>query len=192
EFWPLVVIAFVGTLNPSSGDVSLFLPLEHAAISDSVAAERRTAVFGRYSLVGALVGAAGSYASALPQVMTGRVDPLVALQLMFVLYGLIGIATLGLYRVLPRGVDAENQRRQAPLRESRRIVLILAALFSIDAFGGGLVVQSLLAGWLIQRFDLSLAGAATIFFWSGVLAAGSFPVAVWLAQRIWLLYTTGL
>src|SRR5262249_28317205 len=60
DFWPLLLIALVGTLNPSSGDVSVFLPLEHAVLSRIVDDRRRTAVFARYSLVGALVAAAGS------------------------------------------------------------------------------------------------------------------------------------
>ena len=53
DFWPLLVIASVGTLNPSSGDVSVFLPLEHALLAGGVAGHDRTALFARYSLVGA-------------------------------------------------------------------------------------------------------------------------------------------
>lgn len=75
------------------------------------------------------------------------------------------------------------------MRESKKIVYTLAALFSLDSFGGGFVVQSLLALWLFQRFHLSVATAGTIFFWAGVLSAGSFPVAVWLANRIGLVNT---
>ncbi|MER8849529.1 hypothetical protein [Mesorhizobium australicum] len=48
DFWPLLVIAFVGTLNPSSGDVSVFLPLEHAQLAHSVTDRDRTALFARY------------------------------------------------------------------------------------------------------------------------------------------------
>ena len=67
DFWPLLVIAFVGTLNPSSGDVSVFLPLEHALLAGGVAGHDRTALFARYSLVGALLGAAGTLLAALPE-----------------------------------------------------------------------------------------------------------------------------
>ena len=77
----------------------------------------------------------------------------------------------------------------APLGPSRRIVYKLAALFSVDAFAGGFVVQSLLALWLFDRFGMSLVGAGLFFFWSGVLAAFSFPVAAWLARRIGLVNT---
>jgi MFS family permease len=75
------------------------------------------------------------------------------------------------------------------LGPSRGIVYKLAALFSLDAFAGGFVVQSLLALWLFERFDLSLATAGLFFFWSGVLSAFSFPVAAWLSQRVGLVNT---
>lgn len=69
DFWPLLLIAFVGTLNPSSGDVSVFLPLEHAVLSHSVADQDRTALFARYSIVGATVAAIGSLSAGLPEVL---------------------------------------------------------------------------------------------------------------------------
>src|SRR3990172_12851553 len=66
SFWPLLLVALVGTLNPSSGDVSVFMPLEHAVLARVVADRQRTASFARYSLVGSLLAAAGSLAAALP------------------------------------------------------------------------------------------------------------------------------
>ena len=77
----------------------------------------------------------------------------------------------------------------AALGPSRGIVYKMAALFSIDAFAGGFAVQSLIALWLFTRFDLSLSAAGLFFFWSGVLAAFSFPVAAWLSRRIGLVNT---
>ena len=77
----------------------------------------------------------------------------------------------------------------APLRSSRRIVYTLAALFSLDALAGGLIVQSMLALWLLQRFALSVATAGVIFFWTGVFSAFSYLVAVRIANRIGLVYT---
>lgn len=77
----------------------------------------------------------------------------------------------------------------AALGPSRHIVFKLAALFSLDAFAGGFVVQSLLALWLFERFGLSLSEAGVFFFWSGVLSALSFPVAAWLSRSIGLINT---
>ena len=191
DLWPLVVIAFVGTINPSSGDVSLFLPLEHALLAESVEPERRTQLFGRYSLVGALVGAVGSLAAGLPEmaVATFGTSLVAALKCAFVLYGLGGVAVLALYRFLPASIEHAGGAPPQPLGPSRKRVYSLAALFSIDSFGGGFMVQSLLALWLLERFDLSLQATGSIFFWTGLLAAFSFPVAVWLSRHIGLVNT---
>src|SRR6185295_4545281 len=75
------------------------------------------------------------------------------------------------------------------LGPSRGIVIKLAALFSVDAFAGGFVAQSLLALWLFERFQLSLAEASVFFFWSNLLAAFSYPVAAWLSRRVGLINT---
>jgi MFS family permease len=191
DFWPLLVIAVVGTLNPSSGDVSVFLPLEQSLLAHVVEDKRRTAFFARYSLVGALVGALGALFAGAPDLAVKwlHVDSKAALQAMFVLYGLIGLACAIIYRKLPARPAGEARVPAAPLGKSRRIVFALAALFSLDAFGGGFVVQSMLALWLFERFELSTAVAGTIFFWSGVFSAFSYLVAVRIAKRIGLVNT---
>jgi MFS family permease len=191
SFWPLLVIAFVGTLNPSSGDVSVFLPLEHAVLSRVVDDRSRTAAFARYSLVGALVAALGSLAAGLPALLAARfgLGSVAALQCMFALYALTAIPVALVYRSLPHSLGADAKRAPAPLTVSKARVYTLAALFSVDAFGGGLVVQSMVALWLFQRYGLSLDEAGTIFFWTGVLTAASFLVAVRIANRIGLVNT---
>jgi MFS family permease len=191
RFWPLVLIGFVGTLNPSSGDVSLFLPLEQAMLAESVSDKSRTSVFAAYSLVGSLVAALGALAAGLPELAIGLlpVDLLKAIQAMFALYALLGFASYMLYRRLPERREQSRASPPQPLGPSRRIVLVLAALFSLDAFGGGFIVQSLLALWLFKRFGLTLAEAGTFFFWSGVLAAFSYLAAARIARRIGLINT---
>jgi predicted MFS family arabinose efflux permease len=101
----------------------------------------------------------------------------------------LGLAAYHLYRRLPARLDRRSERPASPLGPSRRIVLTLAALFSLDAFGGGLFVQSLLALWLFERFGLSLAAAGTLFFWSGLGAALSYVAAARIAERIGLVNT---
>ena len=191
DFWPLMLIAFVGTLNPSSGDVSVFLPLEHAFMSRLADAKQRTAIFARYSLIGTLLAALGSLAAALPSLMVTRtgVESATAMRSMFVLYALIAIVAGAVYRSLPRATIAEQQQPAAPLDKSKKIVYTLAALFSLDAFGGGFVVQSMLALWLYQRHGMDVATAGNVFFWTGVLTAGSYLVAVRIANRIGLVKT---
>jgi MFS family permease len=189
NFWPLLLIAVVGTLNPSSGDVSVFLPLEQAALAHVAGARERTALFARYSLVGALVAALGALSAGLPGLMVDAagVSMRSALQLMFGLYGVIGLAAAAIYRKLPTDFAADMQTSTA--KESKRIVYVLAALFSLDAFGGGFIVQSMLALWLFEKFQLSVGLAATIFFWTGVFTAFSYLLAVRIAKRIGLINT---
>ncbi len=191
SFWPLLLVAFVGTLNPSSGDVSVFLPLEHARLAHAAQGSARVALFARYSVVGAAFAALGALAAAAPDglVRVGALSRIDALRAMFVLYAVLGLAVFLLYRRLPAdGFDAAAAPT-APLGPSRRVVVQLAALFSIDAFAGGLVVNSLLSLWLFERFGFSLTAAAAFFFWTGLLSAGSQLAAPYVAARIGLLNT---
>ena len=191
SFWPLLLAAFAGTLNPSSGDVSVFLPTEQALLPQTVSADERTTLFARHAMVGSLIAAIGSLCAGLPEYIAGRfsIELERALQGMFILYALLGGVSLVIYRGLSPTIEPQNDAPPTPLRESRRIVYRLAALFSLDAFGGGFVVQSLLALWLFRKFELSLSTAGTIFFWTGVLAAFSFLVSAKLAERIGLVNT---
>ena len=108
---------------------------------------------------------------------------------MFYGYAALGLLAALLYSRLPRDHMRAAARPKSALGPSRGIVYKLAALFSLDAFAGGFVVQSLLALWLFQQFDLSLGAASAFFFGSSLLSAISFPVAAWLARRIGLVNT---
>ena len=191
SFWPLLIVAFVGTLNPSSGDVSVFLPLEHARLAGAARDHARTALFARYSLLGALCAALGALAAGAPDWLASHAGAsrALALRAMFLLYGAIGLLIWWLYRGPRAGSTIHEPSAPAPLGPSRRVVMRLAALFSVDAFAGGLVVNSLLSLWLFQRFGLSLAQAGAFFFWAGLLSAASQLAAPMVARRIGLLNT---
>jgi len=187
DYAVLLMVAFVGTINPSGGSTSVFVPLEHTVLSGAVKPARRTWAFARYSLIGALAGAVGALAAATPEWLAPfGVGTIAAIKIMFGFYAFLGLLGGLAYRRIPRVARAQSSGALGP---SRHIVYKLAALFSIDAFAGGFVVQSLLALWLFQRFDLSLAAAGMFFFWSGVLSAFSFPVAAWIGSRIGLVNT---
>lgn len=190
SFWPLLIIAFIGTLNPSSGDVSVFLPLEQARLAQAAQGHVRTALFARYSLLGSLSAAAGAFAAGIPSLLSAwwGIPLLDGLRAMFMLYGLLGASVWLLYRSLPK-VIIHPARRPTPLGPSRGIVFRLAALFSVDAFAGGLVVNSLLTLWLFERFGLSLGQASMFFFCTELLAAVSQLAAPIIARRIGLLNT---
>jgi MFS family permease len=186
----LLVIAFAGTINPSAGNVSVFVPLEHAALAHEAGDRDRTRMFARYSLAGALAAAVGALVAGAPELVAPLgLDRLSAMRGMFVLYALLGVAGRVLYSRLPHRQIPANTAPPAALGPSRAIVIRLAALFSLDAFAGGFVVQSLLALWLFQRFHLSLAAAGAFFFCASLLAALSYPVAARLSRRFGLVNT---
>ncbi|HEY8172873.1 MAG TPA: MFS transporter, partial [Dehalococcoidia bacterium] len=191
DFWPLLVVAVIGTLNPSAGDVSVFLPMEQAILPETVDNTKRTALFARYNLAGSLAAAAGALFAATPDVTHSLFgwDTETVMRSMFVLYALIAAMNFVSYRTLSPSVEPEGARGSAPLTRSKSVVYQLAALFALDSFGGGFIVQSMLALWMFERYGLSLDQAAVIFFAAGVVTAFSYLVAARIAERIGLINT---
>jgi predicted MFS family arabinose efflux permease len=192
RFWPLMVVSVVGTLNPSSGDVSVFLPVEQAVLSDTVGSADRTAIFAWYNLSGTIAGSLGALASSLPLIVARNFgwDLVTAERSGFVTYSLIALIAALIYARLSPAIERHRATtRIAPLAQSRKIVVHLAALFSLDSFGGGFVVQSLVALWLYRRFGLSAELAGAIFFAAGLLSGFSQLASAFLAARIGLINT---
>ncbi|HJY47105.1 MAG TPA: MFS transporter [Stellaceae bacterium] len=191
DFWPLLVIAFVGTMNPTSGDASIFVPLEQTVLTQTIEPHRRTALFARYSVIGSVATALGVLAAALPDFMTmwTGFTRTTAMQLMFGLYAALGLVALAVYRPLSPHVEIAEEAPKAPLQQSKMLVYGMAALFGMDSFGTGFLVQSLLALWLYQAFHVSVTTAAAILFWSSLCSAFSYLVAVPIAARIGLINT---
>jgi MFS family permease len=190
NFWALLALAVVGTLNPSGSDVSLFLPTEQTLLARVQAADR-PALFARYNVAGSLASAFGALASIVPALLAARlgVDLASAERLGFFLYGALGLASAAIYRGLPATSRPAAPAARRALARSRRIVLHLAALFSLDSFGGGFVVQTLLVLWLARRFALPAETMGAVFFAAGLLGAISQLVSPWLATRIGLVRT---
>jgi MFS family permease len=191
DFWPLLVIAFFGTMNPTSGDASIFVPLEQTVLTQTIEPRRRTALFARYSVIGSCATALGVLAAAFPDFATAWTGctRAIAMQLMFGLYAVLGLAAFLLYRPLSPAVEIAEEAPKAPLQQSKRLVYGMAALFGMDSFGTGFLVQSLLALWLYQAFQVSVTTTAAILFWSSLCSAVSYLVAVPIAARIGLINT---
>ncbi len=189
---PLLVVSLIGTLNPSGGDVSVFLPTEQALLGREGDVRARTTTFASYNVTGNLLAAAGSLAAGLPELAASRfgVELGSAMRATFVAYALFALPLAALYLGLgPEASRRAGATRAAPLARSRGIVLRLTALFSLDSFGGGFAVQSMLALWLHQRFGLSLAELGTFFFAASLFSALSQFVSARLAARIGLVET---
>jgi MFS family permease len=179
SFAVVLVLAFVGTVNPSGGDVTPFLPTEQAVVADVTEDRERPRVYARYNLAGTLAAALGALAAGVELLADNA----------FVVYAAVAGALVLLYRRLPGRVTVEGIDAPRGLGPSRRVVLRLAALFSLDAAGSGFAVQSILVLWVHLRFDLSDAETATLFAVASALAAASHLAAGRLAVRFGLVPT---
>ena len=186
----IMLVAFMGTINPSSGSASIFMPLEHSVLSHHVSNAERTRMFARYGLIGSMAGAVGALGAGSADLLAQiGMSQLSALRAMFVLYAALGGLGAVMYASIPPEPADGTAMSVTALGQSRAVVYKLAALFSIDSFAGGFAVQSLTALWLFNKFGMSLYAAGLFFFWTGVLGAFSFPVAAWLSRRIGLVNT---
>jgi MFS family permease len=202
DFWLLLLAATVGVISPSGSEVGPFLAIEQAALAQAVPAVRRTQVFAWYTLAGSFATAAGSLAAgALAEGLQRQgAAPLASYRAVVIGYAALGGVLLALFTRLSPGAEAPPSRSAAAVRpsflkaglgldRSRRVVLKLSALFTVDAFAGGFVVQAFVAYWFHQRFGADPALLGQIFFVANVLAGLSALSAAWVARRIGLLRT---
>jgi predicted MFS family arabinose efflux permease len=189
RFWPLVVVGFVGTLNPTGGDVSVFLPTEQAALADLTTVQERPHRFALYNLGAALTAAAGALASALPERIAhaGHWNVATTERLSFLVYVVTAVAAASVYLRMRAGPPVPVAPRG--LHRSRAAVIKLSALFALDSAGGGLALQSLLVLYLFVRFHLSPAVTGATLAGAGVLAALSQLASARIARRIGLVRT---
>lgn len=197
----LLIAATIGVISPSGYEVGPFLSIEQAALSQILPDEKRTHVFAWYNLVGSFATALGALGGGgLVQALqdTG-VSPLGSYRVIVIGYAVIGAILGGLFTRLSPAVEiqaggdppqpASAFKTRLGLHRSRRVVLKLSALFSIDAFAGGFVLQSILAYWFHVRFNVQPAILGSIFFGANILAGLSALSAAWVASKIGLIRT---
>jgi MFS family permease len=197
QFAVLLAAAIVAVLSPTGNEVGPFLAVEQAALSQVISGKLRTTAFAWYQLVGAMstaVGAllAGVVVQRLLDGGTGAVDAYRAVIVGYALTG-VGIGVLAL--ALDRAVEPDTPERDTSVRSrlglhrSGRVVAELSALFALDAFGGGFVVQSIVALWFGLRWEVEPAVLGAIFFGANALSGLSGLVAARLAARFGLIRT---
>jgi MFS family permease len=193
----LVVTAIIGVLSPSGNEIGPFLSIEQAALSQLLPDARRTQVFAWYNLVGSFATATGALAGGgLAQLLQHfGYYALDSYRAVVLGYALIGVLLSILFLRLSPQVEAPlleeaiPMHRRLGLHRSRRVVFRLSSLFAIDAFAGGLVVQSMVAYWFNLKFGVQPAILGSIFFGANVLAGVSALSAAWIARRIGLINT---
>ncbi len=197
----LVIAATIGVISPSGYEVGPFLPIEQAALTQTVSSRQRTQVFAWYNLAGSLATAAGAlFGGVLAQVLIGiGLKHAESYQMILIFYAAAGLLLLVLFMRLSPAAEspAVKEATVAPslfsarfgLHRSLGIVLKLSALFALDAFAGGFVLQSIVAYWFHLRFGVEPALLGSIFFGANILAGISALAAAWVASRIGLINT---
>ncbi len=194
-FIVLLVAATIGVLSPSGAEVGPFLPIEQASLTEVTPTSSRTNIYAWYNLTGSIATAAGALVAgiAVGALRAAGWDELSAYRAILAGYAVVGLALIPIVRSISAAVEVPaadtSIARRLGLGKSRGVVFRLAALFSLDAFGGGLIVQSLLAYWFHTRFGLPEPVLGAIFFGANILAAISALAAARIAARIGLINT---
>ena len=196
---PLLILAgAIGVISPTGNEVGPFLAVEQAALTQTVPDVRRTATFAWYNLAGYVATATGALGAGLVSqaLLDGGSAPVDAYRAIVVGYALIGLILAVGFWMLDRGIEApprdirdDGIRRRLGLHRSKGVVGHLSLLFSIDAFGGGFVPQSLMAYWFHLQFGVEPLVLGFIFFGANLLAAVSSLLAAPIAKRIGLINT---
>lgn len=201
DFVALTIVAIIGVISPSGNEVGPFLSIEQAALSQIISNEQRTRIFAWYSLVGSFATALGALTGGvLAQGLQGAgYTPLESYRAIVLGYAGLGLVLAFLFTRLSPAVEAVREQpirdpQRAPayrfgLHRSRGVVLKLSALFALDAFGGGFVIQSIVAYWFYVRFGVEPAVLGSIFFGANILAGISALAAAKIADRIGLINT---
>jgi MFS family permease len=209
-WWLLLAAGTIGVISPSGHEVGPFLSIEQAALSQTISDRSRTSVFAWFTMVGSFATAAGALAggAAVGLLQRAALEPQSSYRAVVVMYAAAGVILALLFSRLSGAAEASALKKSAAesgvaatpnaegVRASRMgldrsgpMVGKLSALFALDSFGGGFVIQSLAAYWFYLRWGVSPAALGGIFFVANVLAGLSALVAARLAARFGLINT---
>lgn len=199
NYWVLVITAIFGVLSPSGNEIGPFLSVEQAALTQIVPDTQRTRVFAWYNLVGSFATALGALCGGLLAqfLQNNGYAALDSYRVVVLAYAALGFILVALFSMLSPQVEVATPATSpvAPpkllpgLHSSRGIVLNLAALFALDAFAGGFIVQSILAYWFQLKFAVDPATLGFIFFGGNILAGISALSAARIAAKFGLVNT---
>ena len=191
----LMVAAIVGVISPSGNEIGPFLSVEQASLTQLIADEKRTQIFAWYNLVGSFATATGALTGGwlAQSLQNGGWTALEAYRAVLMGYALGGFLLLLLFLNLSQAVEVttrpDSEKRVLGLHRSRKVVFKLSALFALDAFAGGLIVQSMFAYWFHVRFGVDAGMLGSIFFGANILAGISALLAVPLSKKFGLIHT---
>ena len=188
-WWAPVLAGIVGNMSVGVGEVGPFLSVEQAILPQTCNSKNRTLAFSIYNLIGYAASSLGALMAGIPEFLGGGIG---AYRPLFAGYLASGIAGSLLYARLSKKIEVQTrpeQRRQVLSQKAKPVVEKLSALFAIDAFGGGFIVQVIIAYYFSIRFGLDLTTLGAIFSVTQIITALSFLASPRLAKRIGLLRT---
>lgn len=191
SFSVALVALVLGATSPTGTEVSPFLSVEQSIVAEVAAQGRRTRAFAAYNLLGTLGAAAGAFSIVALRLPTGPTagspDPL---RPMFLLYAVLGLVAAAISRALPATVEIGGTLERTALSpQSRSRVARISALFAVDSFAGGFVIQSFVSFWFFTVYGIPVDALGLIFSVAGILTALSFLAAARLGERFGLLET---
>lgn len=197
NFYLLLLAATIGVISPSGNEVGPFLAIEQSALAQTLPGSRRTHIFAWYQLAGSLATAIGSLVGGgLAQILQNAgFSALSSYRYIIYIYAALGLTLIFLFNFVSPVVEVAFSGKEdlkinlLGLGASSRTVLKLAGLFTLDAFAGGFVVQSIVAYWFHVRYRVNPSTLGAIYFGANILAGISALSAAWIASKIGLLNT---
>jgi MFS family permease len=197
NYFLLVFAAFIGTINVTGSETGAFLTIEQAILPQTIRNKKKmNTIFALYNMVGTFAMSAGIILSGLPSLLQEQyhgLNNVESFKILFILYSILGLLVMIVYFMISKEIEIEpNLKRsvkQTLSPRSKKIVGKLSALFAVDSFAGGFVIQSVVSLWFFTRFGADLAVLSYIFSAAGVLTALSYIAAAKIADRIGLVNT---
>lgn len=195
----LIAAALIGTINATGSERGAFLSIEQAILPQTLRdIKKRNTIFALYNMVGTFTMSAGVLLSGLPNILQHSygLNQVESIKSLFLIYSLLAVVVIGIYLLLSKNIELEvnTQHTKEPLTrtlspKSKRIIGKLSALFAVDSFAGGFVIQSIVSYWFFTKFGADLPTLALIFSVAGVLTAFSFIIASKIADKVGLINT---
>lgn len=197
NYFLLVLAAFIGTINVTGSETGAFLTIEQAILPQTIRDKKKmNTIFALYNMVGTFAMSAGIILSGLPSLLQEQyfaMNHVDSFKILFMMYSILGLVVMIIYLMISKDIEIKpnlnNSVRQTLSPRSKKIVGKLSALFAVDSFAGGFVIQSVVSLWFFTRFGADLIILSYVFSAAGILTAFSYIVAARIADRIGLVNT---
>ena len=197
NYFLLVLAAFIGTINVTGSETGAFLTIEQAILPQTIRDKKKmNTIFALYNMVGTFAMSAGIILSGLPSLLQEQyitMNNVDSFKILFMMYSILGLVVMIIYLRISKAIEikpnVKNTVRQTLSPRSKKIVGKLSALFAVDSFAGGFVIQSVVSLWFFTRFGADLTVLSYVFSAAGILTAFSYIVAAKIADRIGLVNT---